>query len=95
MKNILNALIAELSQLEEAETDETREKIRSERRYFATIMSVHDFERFKNLESLHGEGHNTRYRNMFVRAFSLGVMFTALLTDNPLPPTERGVQHEQ
>ena len=57
-----------------AETDATSEKIRSERRYFASIMSVKDFERFKSLEALHGEGHARRYRNTYENAFRLGVM---------------------
>ena len=92
MRNILNDfynhIIAKLSYLDEAETDEAREKIRGERRYFASIMSAEDFERFKDLEALHGEGHKIRYSNMFIRAFNLGVTLTAILNDRPLPPTE-------
>jgi len=57
-----------------SETDETREKIRSERRYFASIMSAKDFERFEALEALHGEGHARRYKNTYTNAFKLGVM---------------------
>ena len=94
MKNMLsdfyNHIIAKLSYLDEAETDEVRAKVRSERRYFASIMSAEDFERFKRLEALHAEGHKIRYNNMSIRAFNLGVTLTAILSDNPLPPTKRG-----
>ena len=86
MKNMLsdfyNHIIAKLSYLDDAETDEVRQKIRSERRYFSSIMSAEDFERFKALEILHGEGHKIRYTNMFIRAFNLGVTLTTILTDN-------------
>jgi len=54
--------------------DATREKILSERRYFASIMSPKDFERFKALEALHREGHDQRYRDTYTNAFKLGVM---------------------
>ena len=57
-----------------SETDETREKIRSERRYFASILSAKDFERFEQLEALHGEGHARRYANTYSSAFRIGVM---------------------
>ena len=94
MRNMLNDfynhIITKLSCLDEAETDETREKIRCERRYFSSIMSAEDFERFKALEALHGEGHKIRYNNMFIRAFNLGVTLTAILTDSPLQPTTKG-----
>jgi len=94
MKNMLNDfynyIIAKLSYLDEAETDVVREKIRSERHYFASIMSAEDFERFKDLEALHGEGHKIRYSNMFIRTFNLGVTLTAILTDSPLQPTTKG-----
>ena len=89
MRNMLDDLITEINHFEEAETDEIRKKIRSERRYFASIMSTEDFERFKNLETLHGEGHNIRYRNMFIYAFNLGVAFIAVLNHSPLPHTEK------
>jgi len=56
------------------ETDEFREKTLSERRYFASIMSAEDFERFKAWEALHREGHARRYRNIYTEAFKLGVM---------------------
>ena len=54
--------------------DVTREKILSERRYFASIMSGEDFERFKALEALHRECHDRRYRDTYTNAFKLGVM---------------------
>ena len=57
-----------------SETDEIREKIRSERRYFASILSAEDFERFKDWEALHREGHARRYMNTYTEAFKLGVM---------------------
>jgi len=56
------------------ETDEAKEKIRSERRYFAFVLSEKDFARFEALEALHKE-HNTRKREeIYANAFRLGVM---------------------
>jgi len=43
------------SRISITETDEIREKTLSERRYFASIMSAEDFERFKAWEALHRE----------------------------------------
>jgi len=86
LSDFYSHVIAKLSYLDEAETDEVREKIRSERRYFASVMSAEDFERFKSLESLHGEGHKIRYSNTFISAFNLGVTLTDILTDNPNNP---------
>jgi len=54
--------------------DANREKILSERRYFESIMSAEDFERFKALEALHRECHDQRYRDTYTNAFRLGVM---------------------
>ena len=54
--------------------DETRQKMLSERRYFASLLSPKDFERFKALEALHSECHARRYRNTYTNAFKLGVM---------------------
>jgi len=54
--------------------DEIRQKMLDERRYFASIMSPKDFERFKELEALHRECHAWRYRNTYTNAFKLGVM---------------------
>ena len=69
-------------QVYSAETDEEREKIRSERQYFASIMSEKDFERFRQLETLHAEGHARRYANTYASAFKLGVMLMcAVFTD--------------
>jgi len=56
------------------ETDEAKEKIRSERRYFASVLSEKNFARFEALEALHKE-HNIRKREeIYANAFRLGVM---------------------
>jgi len=66
-----------------SETDEMREKIRSERRYFASILSAKDFERFEKLDALHGEGHAIRYENTYINAFKLGaLLMCAIFSDN-------------
>ena len=62
------------SAISTTKNDETREKMLSERQYFASIMSAEDFERFKALEALHRECHERRYRNTYTNAFRLGVM---------------------
>ena len=56
------------------ETDETREKILSERRHLVSIMSAEAVEKFKLIESLHSNAHAQRYRNTYMKAFRLGVM---------------------
>jgi len=56
-----------------SETDEARQKIRSERRYFKSILSAEDYERFEALDALHGEGHARRYKSTYTNAFKLGV----------------------
>ena len=62
--------------------DATREKILNERRYFASVMSDENFERFKALEALHRECHDRRYRNAYTNAFKLGVMLMCALFMN-------------
>jgi len=56
------------------DNDAFYEKVSSENRYFSTIMSKKDFERFKKLHKLHKENHAIRYRNVYTKAFRLGVM---------------------
>ena len=78
LQDIYYGLLNAFNHRAEPETHDIRQKIRSERRYFASILSPEDFERFKNLEALHGESHTIRYTNTFIRAFNIGVMMTVM-----------------
>ena len=62
-----------------AETATLAEKIRSERRYLASIISDEDFERFKSLESLHNAWHKQHYMDTHLHAFRTGVMLMCAL----------------
>jgi len=56
------------------ETDEAKEKIRSERRYFKFVLSEKDFARFEALEALHKEHSIRKREEIYANAFRLGVM---------------------
>jgi len=64
------------------ETDEAREKIRSERRHFAFILSDEDFARFEALEALHKEHHTRRREEIYENAFRLGVLLMCAVFTN-------------
>ena len=80
MKNLLNELYHGRipgwhSQFHtDGEAEAIREKIKSERQYFASILSGEDFKRFKALGVLHKECHSRRYKNMYSSAFRFGVL---------------------
>jgi len=57
-----------------AETDETREKIISERQHLVSILSAEALEKFKALEALHTKAHARRYKCTYMKAFRLGAM---------------------
>jgi len=57
-----------------SETPELNKEIMKKRQYFASNLSVEDFERFEALEALHKESHAVRYRKTYANAFKLGVM---------------------
>ena len=70
------------SQVHTTPTDETRERILSERRYFTSKMSDKDLERYKKMEALYAECHARRYENVYINAFKLGVLLMcAVFTD--------------
>jgi len=76
MKNLLHKLYHSQALGQERatyETDEAREKIRSERRHFAFVLSEEDFKRFEALEALHKEHHTRRREEIYENAFRLGV----------------------
>ena len=56
------------------DSDAFHEKLASERKYFASIMSKKDFERFTALEKFHKESHAVRYKKVYTHAFKLGVL---------------------
>jgi len=82
MKKILHDLYhgripgwdSRIHSVNDAKSDEFREKTLAERRYLASVLSPKDFERFKTFESLHSKAHARRYHNIYINAFKLGVM---------------------
>jgi len=79
MKNLLHELYKGRipgwdSQVHSPESDEILKMIRHERKHFKNIMSDRNFEKFKELEALHGEFHARHYENVYTSAFKLGVM---------------------
>ena len=49
-------------------------KIMDERRYFKSILSPEDYERFKALEKLHRAEHSIRDKRMCANAFRMGAL---------------------
>jgi len=62
------------SSVSNTETDETREKILSERQHLVSILPAEALEKFKALEALHSKAHARRYKSTYMKAFRLGAM---------------------
>ena len=80
MKNILHKLCRgtlpkwESNRSATEKEEALTKKIESERKYFSTIMSDENFERFKKLEHLHRDRHSIRYMDTYINAFKMGAM---------------------
>ena len=56
------------------ETEALREKIESEKQYFAFALSDENYKRFKEYGLLHKQRHDRIYKNIYTNAFKFGVM---------------------
>ena len=85
MKNILHELFhgrvpgRDCNAPANPKVDELTQKIKSERQYFASIMSDANFKRFRKLERLHCKKNYLHYMDTFTNAFKLGAMLMCAL----------------
>ena len=83
------------SQVHTTETEEDRQKILSERRYFTSLLSAKDLDRYKKLEALHTKSHARRYENTYINAFKLGIMLMCAVFANDGDMYKPGKEGEQ